>query len=254
MLPVTDLQIRGATRDTPIALVLLHVFGLSRREWIETGVALAPQFRVVSIDTPGFGDADDSTGYSVTEMADCFAETIGLLRLERFILVGHSMTGKVAAVLASRGLSGLEKLVLVAPSPPCPEPITPEARATMLGQTEPTREHAEAYLRANSCLPIRPEAWERSVEDRLRANPSAWRAWLEGGSLEDWSERVGTLDLPTLVIAAEKDASLGPAVQHKLTLPHFSQAHLEIVAGSCHLLPLEAPERLAGLLRDFAGS
>lgn len=254
MLPVTDLLIRGTSREPTPALVLLHVFGLSRREWIETGVALAPQFRVVSIDTPGFGDADQSIGYSVEEMADCFAETIGLLRLERFVLVGHSMTGKVAAVLASRGLPGLEKLALLTPSPVCPEPMTPEARATMLAQTEPTHEHADAYLRANSCLPIKPDVWERSAWDRMCANPLAWRAWLEGGSLEDWSDRVGTLELPALVIAAEKDASLGPAVQRELTLPHLKNGRMEVVPGSGHLVPLEAPEKLAGLLREFAGA
>ncbi len=187
-------------------------------------------------------------------MADSFTETIAQLKLSRFVLVGHSMTGKVAAVLASRGLPGLEKLVLLTPSPLSPEPMMPEARAQMLAQAEPTREHAQAYLHANSALPIRPEVWERSIEDRLRANPAAWRAWLEGGSKEDWSNRVSSLTLPTLVIAAEKDSSLGPAVQREVTMPHFPNARLEVVAGSGHLVPLEAPARLTELLADFLHS
>ncbi len=252
MLPSTDLRIRTNARPGDPVLVLLHVFGGSRREWIEAGVLLASQFRVISIDTPGFGEADAIPGYTVREMADSFQATIDVLRLERYILVGHSMTGKVAAVLAQGMPAGLAKLVLLTPSPVSPEPIAPEARSTMLAQTTPTRSDAEAYIRANSALPIRPEVFDRAVEDRLRANPAAWRAWLEGGSYEDWSERVGLLRLPTLVIAAGQDNSLGPEVQERLTMPHFPDARLEVVAESGHLVPMEAPEKLAALIREFA--
>ncbi len=258
MLPATDLQIRqalhGANESEAPTLVLLHFFGSSRREWIETGVALASDFRVLSIDTPGYGEANAIGGYSVAEMADAFSKTIAEMRLKRFVLVGHSMTGKIAAVLARRSLPGLEKLVLLTASPPSPEPIAPADRATMLAQAVPTRADAEHYIRDNSSLPLRRDVFERAVEDRLRANPAAWRAWLETGSREDWSGQVGTLSLPTLVIAAEKDKSLGPAVQRELTMPHFSKARLEVVAGCGHLVPMEAPEKLTGLLREFAGA
>ncbi len=266
MLPITELDLPGtisgtisgaagdATRGARPALVLLHVFGLSRREWIETSVALAPQFRIISIDTPGFGEASDVPGYSVAQMADSVEQTLAALHLPRFVLVGHSMTGKVAAVVASRQPAGLEKLVLLTPSPLSPEPMAPADRATMLGQAVPTRADAEEYVRANSCLPIPPEVFARSVEDRLRANPAAWRAWLEGGSHEDWTSRVPSLALPTLVIAAEGDKSLGPDVQRELTLPRFPNGRLEVVEKCGHLVPLEAAGRLAELIGHFAGA
>ncbi len=253
MLPVTDLPMRSKPHDNTPALVLLHFYGGSRREWMETSFLLESEFRVISIDTPGFGEAADVPGYSVEEMADTFAATLGKLKLERFVLVGHSMTGKVAAVLAKRGVPGLEKLVLLTPSPVGPEPVAPADRATMLAQAEPTRADAESYVCTNSSLPLRAEIFERAIEDRLRANPAAWRAWMEHGTREDWSDRIGTLSLPTLVIAAEKDESLGPEVQERLTMPHFANAKLEVVSDSGHLVPMEAPARLARLLSAFAG-
>jgi pimeloyl-ACP methyl ester carboxylesterase len=255
MLPVTDLRIHSGRAKLP-ALVLLHAFGCSRREWIEVGVGVGAEFRVVSIDTPGFGDARDREEYSVAAMAAQFAETMGALQLENFTLVAHSMTAKVAAVLAGQGLPGLEKLVLLTPSPLSPEPIPPEARATMLAQTGSSRRDAEAYIQANSALPIRDDVFERAVEDRMRTNPAAWRAWLEGGSKEDWSTRfplpVQDRHLPVLVIAAGKDSSLGADVQEQLTLPHFPGARMEVIRGSGHLVPMEAPEQLIPLLRSFA--
>jgi pimeloyl-ACP methyl ester carboxylesterase len=254
MLPVTDLMIRGKSDVELPALVLLHVFGGSRREWIEAGVILASRFRVISVDSPGFGEANEVEGYSVAEMAESFWATLAGLKVERFVLVGHSMTCKVAAVLAARGLPGLEKLVLLTPSPVTPEPMAAADRATMLAQAVPTQADAEQYIRANSSLPIKDDVFARAVEDRLRANPAAWRAWLEHGSEEDWGERVGELALPTLVIAAGKDKSLGPDVQQRVTMPRLRNGVLEVVAQSGHMVPLEAPEKLAGLIGDFAGA
>ena len=252
MLPVTDLLLDGVARRNACTLVLLHFFGGSRRQWIECSLLLGSKFRVLSIDTPGFGDARDIAGYSVDEMTASFAETLERLKLDRFVLVGHSMTGKVAMALARQGMPGLEKLVLVTPSPPAPEPIPEDARAAMLAQSEPSPDDAERYVADNSSLPIDPAVFARTVEDRMRAHPAAWRAWLESGSREDWSTRVNTLELPALVIAAERDKTLGPDVQQRLTLPHLQNGKLTVVAGSGHLIPMEAPEKLAALVHEFA--
>ncbi len=253
MLPFTEMRLSGVRDDKP-TLVLLHMFGVSRREWIEVGLALADQFRVITIDTPGFGEASSVEAFTVEALADEFRATLDKLKLDRWILTGHSMTGKIAAVLAGQTPPGLEKLVLVTPSPLCPEPMTDASRAKMLAQAEPTRVEAEEYLRDNSALPIPPEIFQRTVADRLRANPAAWRAWLQHGTKEDWTGRVGRLTLPTLVIAGGKDTSLGPETARTLVMPHYADAHLEVIAGSGHIVPLEAPDRLVGLLREFASN
>jgi pimeloyl-ACP methyl ester carboxylesterase len=87
----------------------------------------------------------------------------------------------------------------------------------------------------------------------MRASPAAWRAWVEHGSQEDWSTRVGVLDLPTLIVAGAQDASLGVAIQRRLTLPHFRNATLTVIEGG-HALPLENPQALAAAIEQFNGS
>ena len=77
--------------------VLLHGFGTSARLWdavtpLLDGPALA-------LDLPGFGDSQGGR-YSVGGMADAVQER--LAGLDSFVLVGHSMGAKVAAVLAGR--------------------------------------------------------------------------------------------------------------------------------------------------------
>ena len=51
------------------------------------------------------------------------AETVALtLSLSRYVLVGHSMGGKLAQIVAKRQPDALVGLVLVAPAPPTPMP------------------------------------------------------------------------------------------------------------------------------------
>ncbi|TFZ33868.1 alpha/beta hydrolase, partial [Pseudomonas syringae] len=65
---------------------------------------------------------------SVSAMADQVDATIRELGLTQCIVVGHSMTGKVALVLASRRPEYLAGLILVAPPPPTPQPTRHAAR------------------------------------------------------------------------------------------------------------------------------
>ena len=62
-------------------------------------------------------DADD---YRIADLAADAEGVIETLGLQRYVLVGHSMGGKFAQLIASRRPRGLEGLVLVAPSPPSP--------------------------------------------------------------------------------------------------------------------------------------
>jgi pimeloyl-ACP methyl ester carboxylesterase len=250
------------------ALLLMHFFGGAAREWNEVVALLSPNIRTVAIDMPGFGDSADVPGYTVTAMADSVSALIASLvadgSLTRFVLAGHSMSGKVASVLASRvqqntpgseHLRGLAGLVLVAPSPTAPEPIPDDKRATMLdalSEIHPDdRERARRYVTKNESRDIPEPILTRATDDVLRMNRAAWAAWIEHGTREDWTDRVGTLHLPTLLVVGENDTSLGLEVQQRLTLPNLTRATVQVVPGSGHLIPMEKPAELARHLADF---
>jgi pimeloyl-ACP methyl ester carboxylesterase len=245
-------------------LVFMHFLGGSAREWQEVIAELGPGVHAVTVDLPGFGGSAQHPGYTVSQMAGAIAELISSLHLQRYVLVGHSMSAKVAAVLASRAaqnapgaelLSGLEGLVLIAPSPVEPEPIPDSKRTAMLANLGEPRDGDEArarsYITKNEARDIPEPVLSRAVEDVLRMNRAAWVAWLEHGSREDWAERVGVLTLPALIVVGEKDTSLGLDVQQQLTLPHYMSATLAIVPACGHLIPMEKPHELAALLTTF---
>jgi pimeloyl-ACP methyl ester carboxylesterase len=265
LLPTTRQGDRG-----PL-VVLLHWLGGSGRTWREVALQLNRRgLRTAAIDFPGFGDAAAIPGYSIREMADSAAKTIRTLRSgspqEPWLLAGHSMGGTVAAVLAREsvnGTAGLESLagvILVSPSPPGPEPMPERKREQLLHDLgHPTadpiahRKNAEGFLTANlGKLTLPAPVFGRSVDDILRLNPAAFRAWLEYGSREDWRSFIGKVDLPTLVFAGESEASLGPDTQRELTLPHFPAATLIPLTATGHLAPLERPAELAEHILAFA--
>lgn len=243
---------------------LLHFLGGSAREWSGVTALLAPQFRCVAIDLPGFGDAADTPGYGVAAMADAVAEAIRAEAPPRWVLVGHSMGAKVATVVARRaedgveGLAGLSHLVLLAGSPPAPEPMDETRRKTMMSwfSADGAASRAEAQSFIDACVgqPL-PEALNgQAVDDVLRTRRAAWLAWLADGSLEDWGDRIGLLRTPALILAGERDADLGAAAQASLMARHFASPRLSTLSGAGHLLPMERPAEVARWIVDHAGA
>ena len=92
-------QGQGAT-----TLVFLHYWGGSSRTWREVIGALGPDVRCIAIDQRGWGRSDaPAEGYVLADLAADAEGVIGALGLERYILVGHSMGGKVAQLIPRRG-------------------------------------------------------------------------------------------------------------------------------------------------------
>jgi pimeloyl-ACP methyl ester carboxylesterase len=245
MLPVIR---KGTSSPT---LVLLHFFGGSAREWTETAAILSSQFECISMDLPGFGDAANIAGYTVDEMRRGIADTIYSLRLDSFVLVGHSMSGKLSLLLAAQKITGLRGLVLAAPSPPSPEPIPESDRQKMLVMRR-NRADAGAFLDGITANPLTGVVRERAIEDFVHCSPAAWSAWLEHGSKEDCAGQIGVVDCPSLVVTGDVDPSLHASIQKQFTLPHLSRARLEIISQCGHLPTMEAPYRLSSLISDFA--
>lgn len=232
--------------------VLMHYLGGSHRTWFPTLPYLDGDHHCVAIDTPGFGDAAQVGGYTVDAMAEHVDQCIRELGITNCVLVGHSMTGKVAVVLASRRPDYLSGLVLVAPSPPGPQPMTEADRDKQRAYTK-TRAEAEDFVDESSAIRLPDDVREIAIADAQRVNLEAWHAWVDHGSREDWSHRLGTIDLPVLLVCGELDEQVpGPDEQRRTTLAAFTRTQLEVIPGAGHLMPMQTPRALAALMLTFA--
>lgn len=241
-------------------LFFLHFLGGSGRTWAPVIAHLGDDVRSVTIDLPGFGDAVSAPGSSVADMAKAVAAQIRAAGPTSWLLVGHSMGAKVACVLArdsedgAAGLEGLTGLVLIAGSPPSPEPMDDDKREEMLGWFEDDRAasqtQASGFIEANVSEALTPALHAIAVDDVLRADRTRWRAWLTAGSNEDWADRVGVLRTPALILAGADDPCLGPDAQAELMVPHFTAARLVTMPNAKHLLLLECARAVASLIEE----
>ncbi|CCD90824.1 Alpha/beta hydrolase fold (fragment) [Bradyrhizobium sp. ORS 375] len=247
MFPHVDQQGTGE-----LSLVFLHYWGGSSRTWRLVTAALAPSFRTVAIDHRGWGQSEaPAAGYALADMAADAEGVIAALDLRRYVLVGHSMGGKVAQLMASRRPVGLRGLVLVAPSPPTPMAL-PEAQREMMIRAYDSRATIEATIdNVLTAKPLPPELREQVIADSLKGAPAAKLAWPRATSQEDITGKVGNIDVPTTVIAGELDNVDAPDVLRAELLPRVPGATMHVLAGTGHLSMLESPEEVAALIQGF---
>ena len=232
---------------SPPDILFLHGFATSGSVWRDV-VAALPGRRCLTPDLRGFGSAEPApTGWELDDWVDEAASFMA--PLVRFVLVGHSMGGKLATLLAARRPAGLEHLILVAPSPPVPEPI-PD-RAKMLA-ARGDRAAAEDTARTISHRASRdPDVLDALVSDSLRTDRAAWIWWVQRGSRADVTDQAARIAVPTLLLAGADDTTIPAAFLTEHALPRLPGARMATLPGSRHMVPLDAPDALAAHIAEL---
>lgn len=210
-------EVTGAAGARP--LVLLHGGGRDKSTWAEIAPAFAGTHRVYAVDLRGFGDSDRPGSYSFTQLRDDVLGLLDLLGADRVDLIGHSMGGTVAWLVAQARPGRVGRLVIVDSPPPKAggEPIVLGARP----EPEP---------------PFDWDAIVAVIGDLNDPDPSWW-------------DRIGDVTAPTLLLAGGAGSHVP---QHLLTeaLADLKDGRLvEIPVG--HNLHTDAPERFLAEVVPF---
>ena len=228
-------------------LIFLHYFGGGPRSWDDV-IAHLDNYSVQTPDLRAVGRTPQ--GYSVERAATDVMQIIGE-QSEPFVLIGHSMGGKIAVEIAARAPQNLRGCVLIAPSPPSPEPMSDDDRANML-RDHGTREAAERIVKgAAGGGELSPENWEIAIAANLAYAERDWRNWIEVGTREDISSVTPNVQVPTLVVAGELDQNMSAHFLRGAIVEKIANAQLKEIACAGHLMPQEKPEAVAHLIRDF---
>lgn len=108
----------GAPDAPPI--VLLHALGDDASSWDEVAPRFAEWHHVVAVDLRGHGASDRPGQYAFEQMRDDVLDVLDRLGLRDVVLVGHSLGGVVAYLVAYARPDLLARLVVEDAPPPYP--------------------------------------------------------------------------------------------------------------------------------------
>jgi pimeloyl-ACP methyl ester carboxylesterase len=205
---IDGVQLYADTRSgTAPSLVFLHYWGGSRRTWQPVLTRLHPDQAFVNYDQRGWGDSANAPGpYDMKRLADDAQSVIATLGYTDYVLVGHSMGGKVAQALAARRPAGLAGVVLVAPAPAAPVGSTEELQQLRMHAYDDKQTVQQSIDRMLTYQTLTAELRKQVVEDSLRAGDEARLAWPKHGLVQDVSAGLATVDVPVLVLAGSHDS------------------------------------------------
>ena len=110
---VDGVRLRYVRAGTGPAIVLLHGFASSIVTWRDVMPALARDHDVVALDFPGFGGSAIREGLPPSAYPGLVVGFVESLGLPRASLVGNSLGGGVAVVVAARHPQRVDRLVLI---------------------------------------------------------------------------------------------------------------------------------------------
>jgi len=233
-------------------LVFLHYWGGSARTWDLVTDRLAGR-DVLTIDFRGWSRSSDLPGpYTLRQLADDTLAVIADAGVTDYVLVGHSMGGKVAQLIAATRTVGLRGLVLVASGPAKPAAeITPEYQQGLSHAYDSDESVAGARDHILTATPLSDEIKAQIAADSRASTDAARNEWPLRAIAEDVSAHTRMVNVPTLVVGGENDHVEPVEVLRDNLVPYLSGADFMVISDTGHLIPLEAAEELADAIAAF---
>lgn len=153
--------------DGAETVVLLHGFGTTHCVWDGISAALAGRARILAFDLPGHGKSlDFSGGTSPRAAAAAIAEATGRKAQGAVHLVGHSMGGAIATLIALANPALVVSLTLLAPGG-----FGPEINHRLLKRYAAARTGDDLL-----CVLEAMSGWNHAIPEKVLHDYSAMRA------------------------------------------------------------------------------
>jgi pimeloyl-ACP methyl ester carboxylesterase len=236
-----------------VPVLLLHGVSDSWRSWEPVLPHLPSSIRAYALTHRGHGDADrPAAGYHPRDFAADTVAFMDAVGIERAVIVGHSMSGYIAQVVASEHPNRMLGVVLVgAFASYSDKPAVVELCEVVEAfgdSVDPgfVREFQESTI----AQPVADGLVDMVVSESLKLPAHVWRASF-GALLEiDRPVALDRIGAPTLVVWADRDAA-APRRDQIVLAEGISGAELLVYEGAGHALHWEEPRRFAADLIAF---
>jgi pimeloyl-ACP methyl ester carboxylesterase len=267
---IDGLPIRYLTAGEGPPMVLLHGAGDNALDWQWVMPTLAATHQVYAPDLPGSPDsARPAADYSPAFFERFVAAFVDALDIGRATFVGNSLGGLLALRLALSEPARVDALVLVdsAGLGRAVNPAFTSVNVPLLGEAAIPfwRTAVGAYQRAWGRTALLfahppgsvPREW-LAEQCRLARSPGYLEAHLTAlrtlvsplGQREVLVDRLGLLEMPTLVVWGERDRVF-PRSQAKRAVARLREGSLALIPECGHMPHVECPDRFLAALEGF---
>lgn len=230
-------------------VVLVHGWMTSSRVWDAVIRELPADAAILAVDLRGSGGSErGEAAMTLERLTDDVATVIDQAGVGRFHLVGHSMGGQLAQLLAIRLADRVRSLALLNPVPLAGLPL-PADVARWFREAGGQAEALGRILDA-ACRSLTSEDRARLLAVAVGIAPrtiaevfAAWSAGLPAAP-------VGAITASTMVVATD-DPFLPPALLVDAVAGRIPRATLAHLDGVGHYPQVEGPAATAALLADF---
>jgi pimeloyl-ACP methyl ester carboxylesterase len=264
----TPLNLHFSDRGKGKTLLFLHGFGANSYTWTKVSDTLSQNHRVILLDLKGHGASPkpNDNAYSLHDQAELVTAFIMENGLEDLTLIGHSLGGGIALLVAlkldSKVPNPISSLILVdtvAYSQPLPtfiKILRVPILAQLLACLVPNR------LQALQVLRLAYHDNDKITNDTIDAYsaplalPGAHHALIETAKqiipqdIEDISSRYGTIRIPTLLLWGEHDRIVPLEIGERLH-GAISNSDLVVIDDAGHIPQEEAPAVTLQAIQKF---
>ena len=250
------MRLKWESQGEGAPVLLVHGLGYTREGWGPLRGLLARRYRVLSYDNRGIGESEIPVGpYTVEELAADAVQVLDEAGVERAHVLGASLGGMVAQLLAAERPERVERLVLAGTTPggarayPLPQrtlALMEEAQA--LPPEVALRRFVENALAPGSAFVDEVYAYRQQHPP----DPLGWSAQAAAGAAWDADGLLAHIAAPTLVVAGTADAVVDPR-NAELLAAEIPDAQLRLLEGAGHLPSWERAGEFADLVERFLG-
>ena len=237
------------------SVVLLHGLMLNGACWTPLARALEEDYDVVMPDARGHGNSSaPDHGYRYDDLAADVMGLIDALGLVTPVLLGHSMGGMTAAVVAGRNPKLLRGLVLADPA------FLTAERQREVCESDVAEQHRRILSRPRQDFLVEMqgrrgrrshEIIELFVQARFQTSIRAFKVLTPPNP--DYMQLITTLDVPSLLVVGDVGSVVTIEIAEQLA---GLNQHLQVVqiekAG--HGIPFDQPERFSVIVQTFLRS
>jgi 3-oxoadipate enol-lactonase len=235
---------------------MLHGIGSNSRAFRYQLADLSDMFDVIAWDAPGYGQSEDPADpFTLEDLADEALSLLDSLGITRAHVLGVSMGGVIAQLLALRHADRVRSLVLADTNPgggALPEPersARVRQRVEMLERLGPRRmaeQRGPQLLRPGAAAVLVAEVIDIMAEVR----PAGYCAAARALGYTDVSPDLADIRVRTLVVHGADDAVVPVAVGRHLA-QSIPNARLEIIPDAGHLSNQDQPAAFNAVVRQF---